>query len=72
MQLKVCLETFGHKTKLNWDKEASEDQKYPSNVNSAILYSSKNITLVHTNEMSRRYIHLYEFKMKSMQYFRFV
>ena len=48
MQLNVSLETQLMDTKkLNWDKEASGDPKYPSNVNSAILYSSKNTTLVH-------------------------
>ena len=46
---------------LKWSEEALEDPKHIINVKSAVLDSSENTTLVHTNQVSRGYIHLYEF-----------
>ena len=41
-------------------KRPQESSHSNSNVNSAILDSIENTTLVHTNQMSRKYIHLYK------------
>ena len=42
-------------TSFEWGQEALEDHKYLSNVNSAMLDSSENKTLLHTNHEQRIY-----------------
>ena len=71
--VKGCL-FFSLQKNINFGKskrpqESLEDPEYNSNVNSAILDSSENTTLVHTNQMNRVYIHQYKFWMQRMQFY---